>query len=173
MKRNRSDKQDSALEATFVELLSRHQGILSKVVRTYSYETEDRKDLEQDICLQLWKAYPSYDPSRPFTTWMYRIALNVAISNLRKAKGTDCQLLSLDDQVTVRSGHRTVADDHRMILEQILRGLGELDRALMVLYLDDLSYREISEVLGISETNVATKINRLKQQIRSQVSDKD
>jgi RNA polymerase sigma-70 factor (ECF subfamily) len=119
----------------------------------------------QEIRLQLWRAYPSYDPGRTFSTWMYRVALNTAISFARDARARRQRAVPLD-HTDLAEPAKPEADDRLAELYRVLHGMEELDRALLVLYLEDRSYREIGEILGISETNVGTKLNRLKQRVR-------
>lgn len=158
----------------FQALVRDHQKIVFKVANVYCRHAEDRRDLEQAILTQLWRAFPRYDETRPFSTWMYRVALNVAISFARQARRHP---ITLDDQPLARIESRDAAlelDDPGSLqaqeqleaLRRCLDRLDGLDRALMLLYLEERGYREIAEVLGISETNVATKISRLKQKIR-------
>jgi RNA polymerase sigma-70 factor (ECF subfamily) len=155
----------------FAELLQRHRGIVFKVAGSYARDPHDRDDLAQEIAAQLWRAWPKYDPARPFSTWMYRIALNVAISHLRSETHRRRHAVPLDDAL-----HDAAFDDAAdadtaeglRILQRFIATLEPLDRALLLLYLDERSTREMAEVLGISESNVTTKISRLKQRIRAQ-----
>jgi RNA polymerase sigma-70 factor (ECF subfamily) len=153
----------------FLGLLERHRKILFKVAHTWCRHAEDWRDLVQEITAELWRAFPRYDEERPFSTWMYRIALNVAISFARRAGRRRMQPLSENDCPTVSSDASVTGqehDDHVAALLRFIDQLDDLNRALLLLYLEEHSYREIAEVLGISETNVATKISRLKQRIR-------
>ncbi len=137
----------------------------------YSSSLADRHDLIQEINLQLWKAYPRYSPERPFSTWMYRIALNVAISFLRSNTRPVRQTVSLDEiDIADETAGSREPDERIPILQSVIAGLDPLNRALLLLYLDDHSYREISSILGITETNVATKLNRLKQRVRRDIT---
>lgn len=154
----------------FLALLERHRGIVFKVANTYCRHTEDRRDLIQEISAQLWKAFPSWDDSRLFSTWMYRVALNVAISFARGNGRRERQSIALDDADTepLHDGDAALeADDGIRALYRFIAQLDALNRALLLLYLDEKSQREIADILGISETNVATKIGRLKQRIRN------
>ena len=156
----------------FTRLLDQHTGIIRKVAAAYTGSRADRLDLMQEISLQLWKAYPRYAPERPFSTWMYRIALNVAISFLRSATRPHRQTVSLEETVLdVADETATPETDERVAeLERVIAGLEPLNRALLLLYLDDRSYREIASILGITETNVATKISRLKERVRQKMA---
>jgi RNA polymerase sigma-70 factor (ECF subfamily) len=155
----------------FLRLLDQHAGIIRKVAAGYSSSLADRHDLMQEINLQLWKAYPRYSPERPFSTWMYRIALNVAISFLRSNTRPVRQTVPLDEiDIADEAAGSREPDERIPILQSVIAGLDPLNRALLLLYLDDHSYREISSILGITETNVATKLNRLKQRVRRDIT---
>ncbi len=159
-------------QETFLCLLEEHGGIIHKVAASYSNGLADRHDLKQEITLQLWKAYKRYSPDRPFSTWMYRIALNVAISFLRRNTHPVRQTVSLYEseiELVDETAGRVEPDERILLLQQVIASLAPLDRGLMLLYLDDHSYREIAAVLGITETNVATKLNRLKQRVREEM----
>jgi RNA polymerase sigma-70 factor (ECF subfamily) len=164
----------TAARQAFGDLLQRHRGIVLKVAGSYAADPEDRADLAQDIAAQLWRAWPSYAPDRPVTTWMYRIALNVAISHLRGRSLRDRHHVPFDETLHASAAHgATIEDDHEAgqqlrLLERVIAALPPLDRALMLLYLDERSQREIADVLGISESNVSTKLSRLKQRIRDE-----
>ena len=153
----------------FGELLERHRKIVFKVANTYAWNADDRADLSQDIAAQLWHAFPGYDPERPFSTWMYRIALNVGISHVRSQEQRDRHTVPLDEvrhDAADERGTDFEADDSVRALQRVAAALDPLNRALLLLYLEDRSAREIGEILGLSESNVTTKISRLKQRIR-------
>lgn len=159
---------DARSPAAFERLLAAHRGILLKVAASYAFDRDERADLVQDIALQLWRAWPGYDAARPFPTWMYRIALNVAISHRRSAR--------------LRPPHEDIADAHEHLpgardveadgrdelatVQRAMRALAPLDRALLLLHLEGCSHREAGEVLGLSETNAATRLGRVRQQLR-------
>ncbi|HXB90797.1 MAG TPA: sigma-70 family RNA polymerase sigma factor [Puia sp.] len=154
----------------FVQRIQENKGILFKICHLYCRNPADREDLAQEMIYQLWKSGHRFDADHKFTTWMYRIALNVAISYYRRQHRSgvrvslsgDMHLLNLADG----------PDDGAVIEEKIdrlqvfIRELGELDKALMILYLEEKSYREIADILGISETNVATKLSRIKAALK-------
>lgn len=157
----------------FEELLQLHRKIVFKVANTYCWQAEDRADLAQEIAIQLWRSFHTYDSARSFSTWMYRIALNVAISNVRQQKNRLQVSVPLDEShlEIANDSEATNKDQERVnLLQKFIGQLDSLNRALMLLYLEDHSYREIADILGISETNVATKINRLKQRIRDDIN---
>jgi RNA polymerase sigma factor (sigma-70 family) len=153
---------------SFMARVEAHPGIVHKVARAYCWSIDDRDDLVQDILAQAWRAYPSYDPARPFSTWLYRVALNVAISWVRNHVPRQRVTVPLDPDLHDAGSppFDPVAAERVRSLTEALRQLEPLDRALVLLYLDDHSHRDIAAVLGLSETNVATKLHRLKQRLR-------
>ena len=145
-----------------------------KIAHSYCPSREDMEDLVQEIFLQAWKSFSSYDPEQKFSTWMYRISLNVAISHYRskKRQGT---LLSLEDYRSdladpADGGQSDESAARLQQLHQLIAGLPALDRALMLLYLDEKTHAEMSDILGISLTNVSTKISRIRMLLRQQLS---
>ena len=155
-------------EEIFLRLVDQHRGIIRKVAFGYTSSVADQHDLTQEIMLQLWKAYPRYSPDRPFSTWMYRIAFNVAISFLRRNTRPILQTVALDEvahQLQDESGKPDV-DERIALLQKAIATLDPLNRALLLLYLDDHSHRDIAGILGITETNVATKLSRVKERLR-------
>lgn len=156
----------------FGALLRRNSGVVFKVANSYAQDIDDRAELAQEIAAQLWHAYPGYDPARSFSTWMYRIALNVAISHLRHQ-----ELRRRHHAVPLDEALHDVVDGNAADPEQqqrlhLLQGFiarqPPLDRALLLLYLEERPQREIADILGITESNVSTKIGRLKQRIRDE-----
>lgn len=157
---------------TFVRRLEEHSGIIHKVATGYANGAADRHDLEQEIALQLWKSYPRYSPDRPFSTWMYRVALNVGISFLRRNTHPARQTVPLDElpgELADETASGEQQDERIPLLQQVIATLPPLDRALVLLYLDDHSYRDIASILGLTETNVATKLSRLKDRVREEI----
>jgi RNA polymerase sigma-70 factor (ECF subfamily) len=161
---------DHDARSQFQSLLETHRGIVLKVAASYAFHPEDRAELAQEIATQLWRGFPRYDGSRNFSTWMYRIALNVAISQVRSQSQRQRHAVPLDEDLHDLADPNPGNPEQDQQLRLLRRFIAEqppLDRALLVLYLEDRPYREMAEILGLSETNVATKINRLKQRIRS------
>jgi RNA polymerase sigma-70 factor (ECF subfamily) len=168
--RNRNTMDDHRKEQ-FEALLHSHEGIVFKVANTYCWHSEDRADLVQEIVAQVWRAWPKYDSSRTFSTWMYRIALNVAISYVRKEVRHRAMSVPFDDRAhdTPIAQGNEIAQDRLQRLQAFIERQAPLDRALLLLYLDEKNQREMAEILGITPTNVSTKINRLKQKIRAEI----
>lgn len=148
----------------FLSVIQLNKGIIYKVVNAYCKNTEDRKDLVQEIIIQLWKSVDAYDDTFKYSTWMYRISLNVAISFYRKETSRKKLANPLTDEIIYFTQMDSLEDKESDlgILQQLISELKDLDKALMLLYLEEKSHKEISQIMGISETNVATKINRIK-----------
>jgi RNA polymerase sigma-70 factor (ECF subfamily) len=147
-------------------LLDEHKGILFKVANTYCPRAEDRDDLVQEMSLQVWRSHPRFDGRCKFSTWMYRIALNVAIS-FHRSERIHHQLLSGDDHLRDLPASDTgPPPEDVQALHRFIEGLDGLNKALVLLYLDNHSHGEIAEILGITATNVATKISRIKERLR-------
>jgi RNA polymerase sigma factor (sigma-70 family) len=164
----------TAATADFVDLLNQHRGILHKVTNAYCRDREDRQDLAQEIVLQLWRSYARYDRQLRFSTWMYRVAVNVAISHYRAASSRIREPLPLDDAISVAiASDRADAGDETRVLYDLIAQLDELNRALTVLYLDGYSHDEIGEILGLTATNVATRVNRIKEQLRNDYKERE
>lgn len=159
-------------DTQFAELLERHRGIVFKVAATYCRNRADREDVAQEIVTQLWRAFPKFDATRPFSTWMYRIALNVAISFVRATSMRERHTVALDETHDVEDSSAELGEENERakLLYAFVDGLDALNRALLLLYLEDRSYREIADILGITETNVATKVSRLKQRFARETS---
>jgi RNA polymerase sigma-70 factor (ECF subfamily) len=160
-------------DGQFRALLERHRGIVFKVANSYARGAQDREDLAQEIAVQLWRAFPKYDGARAFSTWMYRIALNVAISHLRERSRYEQHHEAFDATAhdTAADGSDIESDARVRELYRCIDRLDPVNRALLILYLDDRSQRDIAEILGISETNVATRIGRLKERLRNDMSE--
>lgn len=154
----------------FEQRLKEHRRLIAKVASVYAAGAEDRRDLEQEICVQLWRAWPGYDERRArFSTWLYRIALNVAISQVRRSGNATLEPLQPHHLETIGAEEPPERDERLVALYAFIGQLEPLNRALILLYLEDRSYVEIAEVLGISETNVATKLGRIKQTLRDRM----
>lgn len=157
---------------SFEARLQAHAGIVRKVAGSYARTAADRADLMQDIVAALWQAWPRYDRQRPFSTWMYRVALNVAVSRVRVESRRNRHHVAFDaDMHDVGSnGHDHEGEQSLALLDKAMDSLDAMNRALLMLHLDDRSHREIAEVLGISESNVATRLSRLKERLRKSLA---
>lgn len=155
-------------EQVFNEWLSLHKGLLFKITRAYASSAEDRDDLFQDILFQMWKSVPNFQGQSAVSTWLYRVALNTAL----KWKGKEIKHLSrhetLHDRVVwIEEDHSKSNEKIEWLYRQIAK-LNEVDRSLCLMILDNLSYKEMAEILGISEANVAVKIHRIKKYLVEQ-----
>ena len=157
----------AATQDRFVALLDEHKKIAYKVASSYSRDAADRADLVQEIIAHLWHAFPNYDERRSFSTWVYRIALNVAISFYRRESRRQRTMIPAEEFIlTIPVEESTEPDERLPQLRHFIRQLPEADRALLILYLDGNRHDAIAEILGISETNVGTRINRIKERLR-------
>lgn len=156
------------LEHNFVALLEEHQNIVHKVCRLYTSHREAHNDLFQEITIQLWKAYPKFRGDAKFSTWMYRVGLNTAITLYRKSKRTinTYELETYQFKLSAEEYDDT-EEQQLILLYDAVRQLNDIEKALVFLYLEDKDYREISETLGISEVNARVKMNRIKNKLRT------
>jgi RNA polymerase sigma-70 factor (ECF subfamily) len=157
--------------AEFSGLLEEHRRLVLKIAHIYARSPADVEDLAQEIAAQAWRAFPGYDRSRRFSTWMYRIGLNVAISWLRTETPRRRRSVPFDPELHEPEAQTGADDTDGDERQRILRGFidlqGSLDRAVLLLYLEERSYAEMSEILGVSETNLTTKVSRLKERLRA------
>jgi len=153
-------------EDSFVALLTENQKILYKVANAYCRSRADRDDLVAETTAALWKSFERFDQSRRFSTWMYRIALNVAISFSRSERRRSEHRAAVDVGALELPAGEPEPDERLEQLNDFIAALDDLDKALMLLYLDEYGYKNIAAVLGLTETNVATKIGRLKARAR-------
>lgn len=156
----------------FSRLIEENKLLIYKICNSYCKNKHDRDDLAQEITYQLWKSFSQFNGSVKFSTWMYRVALNVAISFYRKSKNST-EITELTEPVTeLADKNENKLELERNIdkLQQFISELKELDKALMILYLEEKNYSEIAEILGITETNVATRISRAKDKLKQKFS---
>jgi RNA polymerase sigma-70 factor (ECF subfamily) len=152
----------------FQGVIQAHKRIIYKVANAYCKDAEERNDLVQEIMIQLWKSFGNYNEQFRYSTWIYQIALNVAISFYRKETRRQQMANPINESIlnyTDIPAHDETEENIRM-LHRFIAELKELDKALILLYLEEKSYKEIAEIIGISETNVATKLGRIKASIK-------
>lgn len=158
-------------EKEFISLLNQHQKIIYKVCNLYMDRQSDREDLFQEITLQAWKAYANFRGEAKFSTWLYRVALNTAITYFRKEKrkpsiiSTDIVPDSLDEE----------DNQIEFQVKAMYAAIGELskvDKAIVMLYLEDYNYNDIGEMMGITPNNVAVKMNRIKTKLKEESNKK-
>lgn len=156
-------------DKVFLSVIELHKGIIYKIANSYCHHTEDRKDLIQEIIFQLWRSFDRYNDQYKYSTWLYRIALNVAISFYRKDSKRNNSARELTTDIIVFT-EETADVEQLQLLQRFIFELPELDRAIMLLYLEEKSYKEIADILGLTETNIATKINRIKSKLKNKFS---
>lgn len=150
----------------FETLIQEHRGILYKVCRAYAHTADDREDLAQEITVQLWRAFTGFDERQRFSTWMYRIALNVAISFSRREQTRHRHALASEEPLLTVAAPMEAPSEEVALLYRFIDGLEPLSKALILLYLDGHSHTETGEVLGLTATNVATRLSRLKDAMK-------
>ncbi len=159
---------DKELEHSFIEQLEQHQNIVHKVCRLYTNNQDAHNDLFQEITIQLWKAFPKFRGDSKFSTWMYRVGLNTAITLYRKSKRSistsEIELVQFKIKAEV---YDDTEEQQLKLLYQAVHQLNDIEKALVFLYLEDKDYREISETLGISEVNARVKMNRVKTKLKT------
>lgn len=152
----------------YEDIMETHRGLILKVVRTYCKYEEDQDDLFQEISIHIWRSLSRYNGSTRMSTWLYRIALNVAISHYRKnePRRQKTELLTTD-VAAATDAEASDLDRQLAQLNQFIYELDDLNKALMLLYLDEKPHAEIAEILGLSVSNVGTKIGRIKSLLRN------
>jgi RNA polymerase sigma-70 factor, ECF subfamily len=158
------------VKSLFQRWLMEQGGAVFKVARAYTHTAEDAQDLVQEILLQVWRSLPQFKGRASVSTWIYRIALNTALTWRRQARRRpERQPLFEIEELTADDSESAKQVEQREVVEGLYAAIRQLpkgDAALVLLYLDDLSYREMAEVLGISESNVGVKLNRAKNALR-------
>lgn len=153
----------------FSGLLGSHAAALDRVVAAYAWNRADRADLAQEIAVQLWRAFPHYDATRPFSTWMYRIALNVAITHVRQETRRLRHHVGWEEEAaSVAAPDNPEAAWTSQQLAYALAQCNPLDRSLLLLHAEGHPHAAVAEILGLSASNVGTKIHRLLQRLRTQ-----
>ncbi len=144
-----------------------HRGIIHKICRVYRKDADDRNDLYQEIVLNAWQSFPRFEGRSKFSTWLYRVAINTALYQTRKDKffGKLSDLDSAENQPEELSN-----EDDLRLLYQAIDQLDPVDKSIVLLYLDELPYKEISEITGLTETNVGVKLNRIKLKMKNLLS---
>lgn len=148
----------------FLEEIFQHQALIHKVCSIYRDTKEDREDLFQEITYQLWKSYPKFQARSKISSWIYKISLNTAIATFRKpkirisGKGDNLENMEIADLAS--------EDDRKERLLATIKKLDDVERALVVLYLEEMSYKEMADIIGISENYVGVRLNRIKEKIK-------
>jgi RNA polymerase sigma-70 factor (ECF subfamily) len=153
-------------EKKFISVIKEHQGLIHKICYMYEQDPDARNDLFQEVVLQLWKSFPTFRGEAKITTWMYRIALNTAISGYRKQK----RHIRTEDLQEFHMNISERADDNKeedfQRLQQAIRQLSDIERAMIMMALDEVPYEEIAETIGITQNNVRVRMNRIREKLK-------
>jgi RNA polymerase sigma-70 factor (ECF subfamily) len=156
--------QENKMKEKFLNLVEMHQGIIHKILSIYTYNVEDREDLLQEIMLQLWKSFPGFLEKAAFSTWMYKVALNTALLHKRKKMKEKYTVDALIESRAQQIG--LSKDDTTISLYMAIDQLGPIDKAIALLYLEQKSYQEIENILGMKKNNIGVRISRIKDKLK-------
>jgi RNA polymerase sigma-70 factor (ECF subfamily) len=153
------------VEKKFLELIKSHQGILHKICNIYFLRDPYKEDYYQEILIRLWKSYPSFKNQSAFSTWLYRVALNTSIDIIRKQslQPKHSELSVIEYNITEYKNN--TESDNKDKLYLAINLLSDIEKAIILLYLEDFNYNEIAEIIGITENYAGVKINRIKTQL--------
>jgi len=154
-------------EILFLKIIAEHIGIIHKVCNVYCNSQEEKRDMMQEITFQLWKAFPSFREESKFSTWMYRIAFNTAITNIRKSKKHPLieALSDRHQEISEKEDIPSLDEDINRLYKAIAK-LNEIEKGIILLYLEKKSYADIGEITGLSEKNVSVRIVRIKAKLK-------
>lgn len=156
----------------FIKAIKEHEGLIYKVTLLYTDSLQDREDLYQEIIFQLWKSYDSFNEFSKLSTWMYRVAMNTAIYNLKK-NNRKIGTTTIDPIVERIADLKDNSEEEKLkLLNDQIQKLNLLEKGIILLYLEGKSHDEIAEIIGITKSNVGTKISRIKQKLKSQLNSK-
>ena len=159
--------QKQEAEKEFEKHIREHELLLRKVCRIYAYTHADREDLFQDIVIQLWKAWPKFKGNSKLSTWLYRVAINTAISGLRKKKNfiQHYEPAAMPEPAGEHAGAHE-EEERWQLLYQAIEQLNAVEKAIVMLYMDDRSYEEMEDIIGLGQGNLRVKMNRIKEKLR-------
>ncbi|MEN0047370.1 MAG: sigma-70 family RNA polymerase sigma factor [Bacteroidota bacterium] len=150
----------------FVTLIEQHQHIINNLCKVYYKNIEDQQDARQDVILQLWKSFPNFRGEAKVSTWIYRVSLNTILAKIRNQKHR-IAAIALDEKISLQVSTVFGMDDDIQQLKVMIAGLKEQDKAVIVLYLEGYKNKEIAEILDITPSNVSTRLNRIKNTLKS------
>jgi RNA polymerase sigma-70 factor (ECF subfamily) len=154
----------------FIAAIKHNERLIYKIASVYTNNIEDQNDLVQEITYQLWKSFETFKQKSNFSTWMYRVAMNVAIHYLKTAKKKIATIPIDDNILHIREAAPNDQEEQWKLFKQLIDRLSLLDKGIVILYLEEKSYEEIAEILGISKSNVGTKLSRIKEKMKHQIS---
>lgn len=153
------------MENEFTELINNYRALIFKVCNIYCHDDESRKDLFQEIVLQVWKSFPYFRRESEISTWLYKIALNTAISNFKKDSKKPQKTSLTQSELEIPDMSSTDDKEKRKSMHLAIDKLSEIEKAIILLYLDERSYEEISTIIGVSVSNVGVRLNRIKNKL--------
>ncbi|MEO8770729.1 MAG: sigma-70 family RNA polymerase sigma factor [Ferruginibacter sp.] len=154
----------------FIKAIQENEGLIYKVASFYTDSKEDRDDLVQEIIYNLWKSFESFHQNSSLSTWMYRVAMNVSIFHLKKKKKKVNQIPIGEDVLNFPETARDEVEERLQTLQKHIKDLNLFDKGVLMLYLENKSHEEIAQIVGISKTNVGTKLSRIKEKLKQQIS---
>ena len=155
------------LEKEFLQIIQKNQGIIHKVCNIYCDQEDDRRDLFQEIVAQLWRSFPSFREESKVSTWMYRVALNTAITTFKKRKRRpDQNRLTYENFQLEDEGYDTETEEQIKSLHKAVNNLTGIEKSIVLLFLENKKYEEIAEITGITQNYVRVKMNRIKKKLK-------
>ena len=155
---------------SFIKTIQEHRGLIYKAATLYTSNKEDREDLVQEIIYQLWKSYDSFQEKSSRSTWMYRVAMNVAIQHFKQSKKGLSVIPLNRELLNIQEEDNTEWEERWEKLQAQIKTLNLLEKGILMLYLENKSYREIAQIIGMSATNVGTKLARIKTKLKNNMS---
>ncbi len=155
-------------EEKFIQLIKENEGIIYKITRIYTNNESDLKDLYQEVVYQLWKGYDGFRGEAKVSTWMYRISLNTALFHTKQSKKNGHRV-GLDKIVLIQENYDPVLEERLAIMYQHIKALNDLEKGIILLFLEGKKHEEIAEITGITATNVGTRIGRIKQKLKETI----
>jgi len=164
--------QKQEAEKQFEQLINEHELLIYKICRMYTYTEADRQDLFQDIVIQLWNAFPKFKGEAKFSTWLYRVAINTAITGLRRKRDFIQSYEHAALPANTSDDTSTDIEEQLQEMYTAIEQLNEIEKAIVMLYLEDKTYEEMEEILGINQGNLRVKMNRVKDKLRNLTNNK-
>ena len=159
------DKKES-----FITTIKENEGFIFKIASVYTNSSDDKNDLVQEILFQLWKSFDTFNQKSNISTWVYRVALNVALYQLKLSK-KKVLTIPIDEQILNNQDIDNCENEEKWkLFKQQIDNLNLLDKGIVMLYFDNKSYEEIAEIIGISKSNVGTKLLRIKEKLKLQIN---
>ena len=158
------DKQDQ-----FTAAIKANESFIFKIAAVYTNTSDDKKDLVQEILFQLWKSFDSFQEKSTVATWIYRVALNVALYQMKLSKKRFATIAIEDDLLKIKDFDNEETEQRWKIFKQQIDILNPLDKAIVMLYLEEKTHEEIADIIGISKSNVGTKLQRIKEKLKSNI----